>query len=67
MVFFCLFIAVVIGYSRMGDRDPHLPPERVRHGERGGDPAVRVDRVRRHALYDTADGVPDELVRRDYA
>lgn len=51
----------------MGDRDPHLPPERVRHGERGGDPAVRVDRVRRHALYDTADGVPDELVRRDYA
>lgn len=47
--------------ARVRGARAHLPVERVRHGERGRDPAERVHRPGRKPFHDALDGVADVL------
>lgn len=61
VVFFRVFLAEIIVDTRVSDLDTDLTSERVRHGERGRDPAVRVDRMRRKTTHYTLDRISNKL------
>lgn len=61
VVLFGVFVAEIVVDARVSDLDADLTPERVRHGERGRDPTVRVDWMRRQAAHYALDRITDEL------
>lgn len=60
-----VLVAEVVGDAGVCHLLADLALERVRHGERGRDPAVRVDGVRRQPVDDALDGLADVLRGRD--